>query len=499
MTFYKTFLLAFLFSASLYPASNIPPEDISISRPIGALPQQGLPTARALAETETTASHPLLTGWTSLPIEILINIFERLSPEDLETVGLASRPWRAAWSLTPRNFCVFLNARMMGILTTPQFPYDPKTLRHIKLSESLENIAGLPSLNVHTLEIDNPPAPLETILEICQRLTPSSGENPSSEQKKFPKIRALKCPLTTIEALQGLATALKVNTTLTHLNLSESQLGHKISQVLGQVLILNTPLTHLNLSFNQMGEVETMGIAIYFAINKTLTHLDLSHNQIGNYGIKVLAQSLKVNKSIAFLNLSFNQIGPEGALALADMLILKETFTHLDLSHNAIQPIGAQALGIALATNTALTYLDLGSNGVDDSGMETLRMGLENNKFLKFLGLSSNQISVVGAQDLRSVITTNTTLTDLDLGSNALDDQSMAILAMALRRNTTLSHLDLSHNTIGYNGTKALVKALRKNKGLRSLSLDENSAECTRLAPLFQQIAAKRPGMKISI
>ncbi|KAJ3443128.1 leucine rich repeat family protein [Anaeramoeba flamelloides] len=72
-------------------------------------------------------------------------------------------------------------------------------------------------------------------------------------------------------------------------------------------------------------------------VNQTLTNLNLTWNQIGNEeGIQSLSEALKINHTLICLNLSRNQIGAEGMQALSESLKSNQNLTHLNLSWNHV-------------------------------------------------------------------------------------------------------------------------------------------------------------------
>ena len=71
-------------------------------------------------------------------------------------------------------------------------------------------------------------------------------------------------------------------------------------------------------------------IAETLRVNATLTSLNLSKNSIGDHGAKSLSEALKVNVSLNNLNLSVNSIGAAGAESVADALKRNATLTLLD-------------------------------------------------------------------------------------------------------------------------------------------------------------------------
>ena len=108
-------------------------------------------------------------------------------------------------------------------------------------------------------------------------------------------------------------------------------------------------------------------------VNATITSLDLSGNDIGAAGATQLAQCLRVNATLTNLVLPCNSIGDAGATQLAECLRINSTLTSLDLWCNYIGAAGAMQLAECLRVNTTLTSLSLSDDGFRDAGTRALK------------------------------------------------------------------------------------------------------------------------------
>ncbi|XP_078381243.1 uncharacterized protein LOC144664012 [Oculina patagonica] len=205
--------------------------------------------------------------------------------------------------------------------------------------------------------------------------------------------------------------------------------------------------------------------------NSSLTELKLSDNNIGAHGAAGLAEALQKYTSLTELYLSNNNIGAHGATGLAEALQNNKSLTKLYLSLNNIGDHGATGLAEALQNNTSLTELGLSNNNIGDHGATRLAEALQKNKSLTKLYLSLNNIGDHGAAGLAEALQNNISLTVLYLSYNNIGDHGAAGLAEALKKNTSLTELDLSVNNIGDHGATGLARALRENTVLRKLYL----------------------------
>ena len=277
-----------------------------------------------------------------------------------------------------------------------------------------------------------------------------------------------------IEGANSLAQALRVNTSFSSFALSRNSIGNEGAKSLAQALRVNTSLSSLDLSDNSIGNEGANSLAQALRVNTSLSSLDLSDNSIGNEGANSLAQALRVNTSFSSLALSRNSIGKEGANSLAQALRVNTSFSSLALSRNSIGNEGANSLAQALRVNTSFSSLALSRNSIGNEGANSLAQALRVNTSLSSLDLSDNSIGNEGANSLAQALRVNTSLSSLDLAWNSSGDEGANSLAQALRVNTSLSSLDLSRNSIGDEGANSLVQALRVNTSLSSLDLAWN-------------------------
>ena len=93
-----------------------------------------------------------------------------------------------------------------------------------------------------------------------------------------------------------------------------------------------------------IGTVGAQAMAGALKVNQTLTTLDLRYNHIGEVGVQALAEALKINQTLTSLDLTDNQIGAVGAQVLAEALYVNHTLTTLNLTNNEIKKNGFQLL-----------------------------------------------------------------------------------------------------------------------------------------------------------
>ena len=304
------------------------------------------------------------------------------------------------------------------------------------------------------------------------------------------------------EGAIALAEALAVNKTITFLNLSKNNILRTGVQKLAEALEKNQSIKSLNLSINNIGPFGARKLALALKKNSTLSELNLKSTRIQSTGVKALTSALKVNKviqkidlssnnlvkvaealydalivntTLTSINLSWNQIRATGATALAEALKVNNTVKSLVLAYTKIGPVGATALAEALKVNSSITTLDLFGNQIRATGATALAEGLKSNSSITHVDLGGNyDIGPVGVTALAEVLKVNSTITEIKLLRNNIGPVGATALAEALKVNSTITMVDLPYNNVGDIGATALAEAFKVNSTITSLYLDDN-------------------------
>lgn len=105
---------------------------------------------------------------------------------------------------------------------------------------------------------------------------------------------------------------------------------------LAEQLKLNTTLTTLDLSSNYLDTDDIAILCDGLKVNKHLRHLNLTNNRFGNAGAKLLFDTLAARKArLIQLNLSHTGLTDEFTQTIVDFVATDETMTHLDLTQNS--------------------------------------------------------------------------------------------------------------------------------------------------------------------
>ena len=190
----------------------------------------------------------------------------------------------------------------------------------------------------------------------------------------------------------------------------------------------------LNLNSQGITDTDMLLLANALKVNTSIFYLELSNIKIGDAGANALANALKINTSVTIFYFRSNLISNVGATTLAEALKVNVSLTFLDISTNQIGDIGASALALALTINTALNSLNLGGNQISNPGIEALSTALQVNTVLTAIAIHYNLIDDLGAQAFISALLVNYSLTGIDLNYNSINSSNLSkINALAMR------------------------------------------------------------------
>ncbi|KAJ1637484.1 hypothetical protein T492DRAFT_859893 [Pavlovales sp. CCMP2436] len=92
--------------------------------------------------------------------------------------------------------------------------------------------------------------------------------------------------------------------------------------------------TYADLSDRGLDAADAVLLAFELRVNATLTKLDLGCNKIGDVGAQHIAEALKVNATLTNLDLLYNGIGVVGMQHIAAAIKVNSTVTQLDIRNN---------------------------------------------------------------------------------------------------------------------------------------------------------------------
>jgi Ran GTPase-activating protein (RanGAP) involved in mRNA processing and transport len=154
------------------------------------------------------------------------------------------------------------------------------------------------------------------------------------------------------------------NLSVVSLNVSGNALGDEGVMILSQHLNHSlTKLEALVMKSNLIGPAGATFLAKALKVNRSISNIDLDCNLIGDDGITSLTESIRFNNKITHLNVSDNFITEVGLKALAKYLSSHRSITSIVLrrmssSQKAFGSSGAAAIADLLAKNSSISSIE---------------------------------------------------------------------------------------------------------------------------------------------
>eukprot|EP00731_Ephydatia_muelleri_P007494 Em0003g1742a len=192
------------------------------------------------------------------------------------------------------------------------------------------------------------------------------------------------------EGLCEMCNAVGMNTTLTSLHLSGNEFDDQSIACLGTMLREKKMLTTLGLNHCGLGPEGLCEVCNAVRMNTTLTYIDLSENRFDDKSITCLGTMLRENKMLTTLGLNRCGLGPEGLCEVCNAVRMNNTLTYINLSENRFDDQNITCLGTMLRENKVLTSLLLMDCGLRQKGLCEVSSALEMSTTLIYLDLSGN-------------------------------------------------------------------------------------------------------------
>jgi hypothetical protein len=223
-----------------------------------------------------------------------------------------------------------------------------------------------------------------------------------------------------------------------------------------QNLLMNLQKNSSNGAQSEINECSQQ-IADLLKIDPTLTELNLSGLGIRNNGAEAIIKALVGNKTLTSLNLSNNCFNADGIHALSSVLETNTALIKLDLSRNPISDQGARIIGNFLKNNKTLQSLCLGAIELHSDGIDAIFNGLKKNKALSSLKIGNNSIGNDTVFSIAQALANNSSLKNLDLLGLEMNIDDLKILSEALQKNFRLTNLKINNQPpISYDSDESI-------------------------------------------
>jgi len=185
------------------------------------------------------------------------------------------------------------------------------------------------------------------------------------------------------EGCNAIARFMRENVLLKTMDLRGNNIRADGLVVLAHALRSCTNIVSVCLKWNHVGSHErgVRALCDVLKINNTLTHLDVRNNKIGPECGPLFGEMLQNNHSVTHLDLSWNDLGIEGGKALLKGLEGNHSLIDCQLSGNRIAEDTLHAIAFILRRNRqaaplgAMTYQEGKQATQGSAGMQTLTSG----------------------------------------------------------------------------------------------------------------------------
>ena len=264
----------------------------------------------------------------------------------------------------------------------------------------------------------------------------------------------------------SIARALIGNLTITDLDLSDNQIGHRSAIFLADVfkgLFKNgKKISDCNMVCFKVSNNPSIGSSASKLLLRCLANNVIEHLEVANIG--ALIGSARIV-----------------SLAVRDPAV---SWQYCDFSGNNFTRTGLNQIFWAMRSNKRMRVLKCGANkggpvfaSKSDALLShgiALVKALSLNVVLRELDLSYNGISTEAAINIFDAMIDNHTIRKLSLRGNIIDDDVSVMIPDFLRCNNVLEELDLGYNRIGFACSYAIAESLEINRCLKILTLDYN-------------------------
>lgn len=192
---------------------------------------------------------------------------------------------------------------------------------------------------------------------------------------------------------------------ITKLDISKNEITYKGSNCVFLALRYNSGLTHLNISENVLGPLAGQSLHFLLLNNFKMAWFNLNSCGLKNGGISHLALGLGKNKALISLFLANNACKDLGMSSLCEALSENEILANLDLSNNFIRD--GEIVALTLKENAGLESVNFKDNRITAEAGSVFVEATKVKSNLMRLNLDANQITVKHLQEIKANLKRN--------------------------------------------------------------------------------------------
>ena len=131
-------------------------------------------------------------------------------------------------------------------------------------------------------------------------------------------------------------------------------------------------LTHLNLSENDLGPKNFSLLQKIFVVNTKIEYLNIADCMIDGAQTEILCKSLKNNTRLQYMYLRNCNIGNKGSQAIANLIENNNNLKELEIFKCSIGKLGGEAIENSLKSNFCIEKLSIGDNQLQDPQIQQI-------------------------------------------------------------------------------------------------------------------------------
>ena len=338
-------------------------------------------------------------------------------------------------------------------------------LTHDNISEGVRHLLSLPKHLINTLKgfclqynkLDS--ATCADLANLMPHMPHLEGFDLSNEHINDRESLSSHKTKIGVEDCRPLCELMSSSTSLKELLIDDSALSPEVFELIINGLHHNTTLETLVMICPHFPEQIIISLASMLRTNHTLVHLEIETCNVNSDGACELASALSTNNTLQRLRLTHTPIGIEEAAAFAEILRTNYTLAELHLLEHGFYYVtyllagslctsqefsmsGNQIQAMAGAAETLLKNNSL--KALKLCYYDSIASALCTNNALQSLWLWNNSVGVEGATALAKMLHKNKSLKELNLqGNDSIGEEGAKKLIDSLKQNATLGLLVL--------------------------------------------------------
>ena len=258
---------------------------------------------------------------------------------------------------------------------------------------------------------------------------------------------------------------------------SESGLKHNVDSEAVKdltVVVAKVKSCHLNKINLENTEIANF-VGALICVVSSLTVVDIAESNIGSEAADDIVAVLTHNTELQNFRLCKNKMEISNTIKIIKSLQNISSLTKFDISSNHIKSEAADDIAAVLSHNVQLHFLQIYGNNIGNLGTIKIIKASQGLKSLTEFNISNNNIGDEAADDIATFLSQNSQLKRFNICGNSLETSGGKKIASALQKISSLTSCDLSNNSIGDDAVGDICAILCHNSGIINFMVDNNN------------------------